>query len=262
MNNCNNFSEIFIPNFFIISLISAFTFTYFYFILPELISESANNINYYVNFFFTITMYLMWLWCWIVTISGDPGRTIDDLRDRGLLTRILNGDIPNSLRNIPTCPECNLPRPRRAYHCTDCGYCHLRFDHHCIFTGDCIADKNFKAFILSFLYGSILAFSISFSSAIVFFKFRQNHQILSLVLWIYLFFIGVIYFAFGINFYNGGAENLSVADKIKDNGIKNSKSRLWSTFGDKWWKKIIPIQKHTTPFAWPGVNWNDDNVKL
>lgn len=259
MCKCNNFSERFTPNFFIILLFSAITFSFLYFILPELINESTNKEKYYFNFFFTISMYIMWLWCWIITIAGDPGRTIDDLRDRGLLTRIQRGDIPNSLRNIPICPECNLPRPRRAYHCTDCGYCHLRFDHHCVCTGDCIADKNFKAFILSFIYGSLLGYSVSFPSGIFFFNNHNNHQILTLFLWVYTFLLSTLYLCFGINFFSGGAESLAVVDQLnKDKN--NSKSRLWSTFGDKWWKKMIPLQKHTTAFAWPGVNWEDDNI--
>ena len=169
MSKCNNFSDRLKPNIFIISLISALTFSFLYFILPELINESMNKTKYFMNFFLTITMYSMWLWCWIITIAGDPGRTVDDLRDRGLLKRIENGDIPNSLRNIATCPYCNLPRPRRAYHCDECDYCHLRFDHHCVFTGSCIADKNFKAFILSFFYGSFLGCSITISSGVFFF---------------------------------------------------------------------------------------------
>lgn len=259
MCKCNKkFCSRFIPNFLIISLISAITFSFLLFVLPELINKSNSRAKYYFNFIFTMAMYIMWLWCWVITIAGDPGRTADDLRNRGLLKRIENGDIPDSLRKIPLCPECNLPRPRRAYHCDECGSCHLRFDHHCVITGQCVADKNFKAFILSFLYASMLEFSVIISSAVLFFYQENSYSVLSLFLAVYSLILSVMLISFGISFFCSGAESLAVVDKITANNKNMSKFRLLSTFGDKWWQKIIPYQKDTTIFAWPGVKWDED----
>mmetsp|Transcript_2580 Transcript_2580/g.6044 ORF Transcript_2580/g.6044 Transcript_2580/m.6044 type:complete len:287 (+) Transcript_2580:34-894(+) len=61
------------------------------------------------------------------------------------------------------CRECLLWRPRRCGHCHYCARCVLRLDHHCLFMGTCIGERNvrfFVAFLLcagvAFLHGAVL----------------------------------------------------------------------------------------------------------
>jgi palmitoyltransferase ZDHHC9/14/18 len=44
------------------------------------------------------------------------------------------------------CGQCGNDRPRTASHCYECGLCVNHLDHHCPWTGKCIAQKNLDRF--------------------------------------------------------------------------------------------------------------------
>ncbi|KAH0942447.1 hypothetical protein HID58_002084 [Brassica napus] len=50
-----------------------------------------------------------------------------------------------SLRNL-TCGYCHVEQPPRAKHCHDCDRCVLQFDHHCVWLGTCVGQKNHSKF--------------------------------------------------------------------------------------------------------------------
>lgn len=52
----------------------------------------------------------------------------------------------SGLQNTMECGRCQLQRPRTATHCYECGVCVDQLDHHCPWTGKCIAKKNFYTF--------------------------------------------------------------------------------------------------------------------
>ena len=45
------------------------------------------------------------------------------------------------------CRTCKIWRPPRAAHCTECGYCVKRFDHHCGAVGNCVGRDNHRWFV-------------------------------------------------------------------------------------------------------------------
>ncbi|CAM8953371.1 unnamed protein product [Rhodiola kirilowii] len=47
----------------------------------------------------------------------------------------------SSVRSL-TCPYCNVVQPPRSKHCQDCDKCVLQFDHHCVWLGTCIGQRN------------------------------------------------------------------------------------------------------------------------
>ena len=64
------------------------------------------------------------------------------------------------------CKTCHIIRPTNAKHCRTCNNCVIGFDHHCPWTGTCIARRNIRYFVgfINFagLYGAC-AFLVSLS---------------------------------------------------------------------------------------------------
>eukprot|EP00808_Paulinella_micropora_P031598 g53824.t1 len=51
------------------------------------------------------------------------------------------------------CEPCGgLAKPPRAHHCSMCGQCVLKMDHHCPWVANCVGFKNYKYFVLFVMY--------------------------------------------------------------------------------------------------------------
>lgn len=209
---------------------------------------------------FCLFFYFMFVWCWIYTASCDPGRIQDDLAARGLLEPVSRGDVPPCLRSLPICRHCMMPKPRGSAHCKTCEHCVLRYDHHCGVIGACIADRNLKSFILTFLYMVGFCFVSAILGICAFAKdekSKRDSNILELVLAVYALAVGVSMLLFGgATFLQG----MSVGEIKKIDGSMRSLrlQKYLTAFGDTWFERLIPIQRHATFLAWPGVSWDTD----
>lgn len=52
------------------------------------------------------------------------------------------------------CTVCKLDRPQRCRHCTKCGTCVLKMDHHCPWLRRCIGHANYKYFVVFLFYSA------------------------------------------------------------------------------------------------------------
>ena len=55
------------------------------------------------------------------------------------------------------CQHCKSVKPPRSHHCSTCGRCVLKMDHHCPWMNNCIGLRNQKAFLLFNFYTCITA---------------------------------------------------------------------------------------------------------
>lgn len=241
------------PNAFVLIFASILGFSSFFGIYPQILKFTTIPSFFIFIWLFTFVCFVMFIWCWVSAASMDPGRVKDDLERRGLLSRIQRGDIPECLRDLPICTICRLPRPKGACHCDDCNACCLRYDHHCGVIGQCVGDKNTKAFILSFIYASLFGIISAICGLYYCIEDPVDNsisKILILIASVYNGSIAIALGSFGIGFiYN-------LAKDLKNSEFKMQK--LLMLFGNNLIERIIPTQKCTTFAAWPGVCWNLD----
>lgn len=90
----------------------------------------------------------------------DPSREIISTRDSFSFSDQNTGEdeapcLGDTFSKWRYCSSCEQPKPPRVSHCSKCEECILRYDHHCIWTGNCIGQLNVKVFILFLLYATV-----------------------------------------------------------------------------------------------------------
>ncbi|XP_068991350.1 palmitoyltransferase ZDHHC15B isoform X3 [Neodiprion pinetum] len=144
-------------------------------------------------FFFHI-LFLLFLWSYWQTVFTDLGRVPDKFRippaemeklqqpvseeaQRQILEQFAQ-DLPITNRTIKGairfCEKCQLIKPDRAHHCSICGTCVLKMDHHCPWVNNCVGFHNYKFFMLFLAYALLYCMFIAGTSLEYFVKFWKG----------------------------------------------------------------------------------------
>jgi len=78
------------------------------------------------------------------TVGGNPGYITGSIIDSSNIRRHLN----DGLTEERFCVTCLIPKPPRSKHCKICGKCVSRFDHHCPWVANCVAQRNHLSFVM------------------------------------------------------------------------------------------------------------------
>ncbi|KAH9489645.1 Palmitoyltransferase zdhhc2 [Bulinus truncatus] len=75
------------------------------------------------------------------------------------------------------CFHCRNLKPDRCHHCSRCGVCVLKMDHHCPWVNNCVGFHNYKYFLLFLFYSSVsIIYVIVTSSRFVIDFFYSLHH--------------------------------------------------------------------------------------
>ncbi|CAH1103174.1 unnamed protein product [Psylliodes chrysocephalus] len=72
------------------------------------------------------------------------------------------------------CEKCRVLKPDRAHHCSVCGVCVLKMDHHCPWINNCVSFTNYKFFVLFLAYALMYCVYVSLTSLSYFISFWKG----------------------------------------------------------------------------------------
>ena len=110
--------------------------------------------NYLLIKIFFVLNYIIYIISYLYTILKNPG-----IPERKFYIKFTKDNKTKDFRL--KCKKCNIivPKNYNITHCSDCDICVREQDHHCPWTGKCIAKYNLKSFYV-FTY-SLLGFLIN-----------------------------------------------------------------------------------------------------
>ncbi|KAM3722826.1 Palmitoyltransferase ZDHHC2 [Dirofilaria immitis] len=163
-----------LPVVFITALIC---WAYFAYVVQLCFFTVDNNFERAIYLFVFHLLLFMFLWSYYETIFRPVGRPpkmfyVDSQTRQDLYSSeesecreileyyVKQHQIPVNNRNndgsVRYCYKCNCIKPDRCHHCSVCGHCVLKFDHHCPWVNTCINYFNYKFFLQFLFYGLIL----------------------------------------------------------------------------------------------------------
>ncbi|THH26998.1 hypothetical protein EUX98_g7190 [Antrodiella citrinella] len=91
----------------------------------------------------------------IVILARDPGpvgsKTISEEEEDGdmdITQALLAEDEEDAMSPGKWCRKCWAPKPPRTHHCSVCGKCILKMDHHCAWLGNvCLGHRTYTSFL-------------------------------------------------------------------------------------------------------------------
>lgn len=181
----------FIPVLFILSI---FLWSYYAYVFQLCILYVQTVYGQIFMLLFYHILFFMFLWAYWQTIFT-PIRTVpskfhippsevdrlsraDSQETQKQILETFAKDLPISNRTITGtvryCYKCMLIKPDRAHHCSVCGTCVLKMDHHCPWVNSCVNFSNYKFFILFLGYALLYCIYISLTSLKYFILFWEG----------------------------------------------------------------------------------------
>ncbi|KAK2166335.1 hypothetical protein LSH36_40g19028 [Paralvinella palmiformis] len=160
-------------------------------------------------------IFAMLVWCFWKTIFTDlaqvPKEFFLSATDLDQFERAENEEVQKEIlnrlaRNLPVqcrtnsgairyCDKCKCIKPDRAHHCSVCGKCILKMDHHCPWINNCVCFNTYKYFVLFLGYSLLYCIYVAATSLQYFIKFwvGSTHKGMGDFHVLFLFFATVMF---------------------------------------------------------------------
>ncbi|GAA0138351.1 protein modifying enzyme [Lithospermum erythrorhizon] len=132
-------------------------------------------------------LLVMLLWSYFSVVLTDPGVVPPNWRpeydeEEGVAEPITTTEFGASPLNedglrVRFCRKCNQLKPPRCHHCSVCGRCVLKMDHHCVWVVNCVGALNYKYFLLFLFYTFLETTLVSLSLLKYFIEFFGDEEI-------------------------------------------------------------------------------------
>ncbi|CAG9828332.1 unnamed protein product [Diabrotica balteata] len=181
-----------IPVLFIVTIVVWSYYAYVIQLCLLTVDDLAKRIFFLIFFHM---FFFMFFWSYWQTIFTDIGRVPskfaipDQIFDAYLSSsdnyENQNRILENLARRLPitnvtvtggvrVCEKCRIVKPDRAHHCSVCGVCVLKMDHHCPWINNCVSFTNYKYFILFLGYALLYCIYVSLTSLTYFISFWKG----------------------------------------------------------------------------------------
>ncbi|THV53571.1 hypothetical protein BGAL_0047g00230 [Botrytis galanthina] len=111
--------------------------------------------------FLGIIIYLLLNWSYTAAVFTSPGTTTAANHGYSALPThnpVATNFTVKSNGELRYCKKCQARKPDRTHHCSTCGICVLKMDHHCPWLATCVGLRNYKAFLLFLIYTTLFCF--------------------------------------------------------------------------------------------------------
>ncbi|XP_073126945.1 probable protein S-acyltransferase 14 [Henckelia pumila] len=126
---------------------------------PELASGGLDSLLALAVLLLFHCLLVMLLWSYFSVVFTDPGSVPSNWRpsmdeERGVNDPLTMAEFSTDSDNqdVRYCRKCNQLKPPRCHHCSVCGRCVLKMDHHCVWVVNCVGALNYKYFLLFLFY--------------------------------------------------------------------------------------------------------------
>ena len=113
------------------------------------------SLNVVMTFYFAVCAFPAFLKIPLATAYAYLAVNYFSAYAMAILTAPGTPPSPDPILSVPVCSKCSLAKPARTHHCSICGRCAIRYDHHCPWIANCVGLRNYCHFLKFIAFGTL-----------------------------------------------------------------------------------------------------------